>query len=151
MTLSQHHDLVVPHSDAFPMTTFPGWVTKRLIMGVSKERIHVQKVVVAAPVTKTFQNSVTCETSNDFQLLPWPNKEFGKRTSNLVFPKIIHNHSWTGGIKINASLPGYKHRKSFTTKYVCIYILDVDVYMGIPDFTHLISSRFLAWHLHLHI
>lgn len=69
MTLSQHHDLVVPHSDDFPMTTFPRWVTKRVIMGVSKERIRVQKVV-AALVTKTFQNSVTCEASNDFQLLP---------------------------------------------------------------------------------
>lgn len=73
------------------MTTSPGWVTKRVIMGISKERNSMQKVV-AALVTKTFQNTVTCYTSNYFQLLSLPNKEFGKRTSNLPLPKIITSH-----------------------------------------------------------
>lgn len=35
--------------------------------------------------------------------------------------------------KINPGLPGYKHRKSFATKYIYLYILDTDVYMDIPD------------------
>lgn len=52
-----HHPITVPHSNCYPHDTFPGWITERVIMGVSKERNHVQKVA-ASLVTKIFQNTV---------------------------------------------------------------------------------------------